>query len=176
MSNRTHPFSPVAAHGPAGPGRAAALLPAAAAILTAVVGGAAASDAAGFYAQLDRPSWAPPAWLFGPAWTVLYLMIAVAGWRVLRAVSWREHAPTLSVYALQFVLNGLWSWLFFAWHSGAWAFAGALALAGSVLLNVWLFWRLQALAGALLLPYAAWVSFASLLTWSVWQRNPQLLG
>ena len=144
--------------------------------VAAAVGGLATVDAPAFYAQLDRPPWAPPAWLFGPAWAVLYTLMAIAAWWVWRAVGWPRARPALGVYAAQLLANALWSWLFFAWRHGAWAFAGALALWALAAATLVVFWRVHRPACWLLLPYLAWVSYATALTWSVWQRNPGLLG
>lgn len=142
----------------------------------AAIGGAVTAQAAGsFYAQLERPRWAPPAWLFGPAWTVLYISIGTAAWLV-----WRRHglagAPgAFAVYGVQLLLNAAWSWFFFVRRSGAQAFAEVALLWLSVAAMLVAFGRLEPLAGWLLVPYLAWVSFAAALTWSVWRRNPTLL-
>lgn len=144
--------------------------------VAAAAGGLATADAPTFYAQLDRPPWAPPAWLFGPAWGLLYTLMAIAAWLVWRAAGWPGARAPLLVYAAQLVVNALWSWLFFAWRDGTWAFVGVLVLWALVAATLFAFWRVRRPAGLLLLPYLAWVSFAAALTWSVWQRNPALLG
>lgn len=137
----------------------------------ATVGALGSAQAPVFYAQLNQPAWAPPTWLFGPAWTVLYLLMAVAAWRVARA----GRSPALLVYLVQLALNALWSWLFFGWHMGAAAFACIVVLWLLIAATIVLFRRIDRLAAALLLPYIAWVSFASALCFSIWQRNPALL-
>ncbi|RZT10765.1 TspO and MBR related proteins [Duganella sp. CF402] len=139
--------------------------------LFAVVASLGSLQAPTFYAQLNQPDWAPPAWLFGPVWTLLYLMMAVAAWRVARA----GRSPALIVYLVQLVLNALWSWLFFSWHMGAAAFACIVVLWLLIAATIVLFRRIDGVAAALLLPYIAWVSFASALCFSIWQRNPGLL-
>ena len=144
--------------------------------IAAAIGGLASVDAPAFYAQLDRPAWAPPAWLFGPAWGVLYTLMAVAAWLLWRAVGWQRARGALAVYLAQLLANALWSWLFFAWRQGAGAFAGAVVLWLLVAATVFAFRRVHRPAGLLLWPYLAWVSYATALTWSVWQRNPGLLG
>lgn len=141
----------------------------------AAIGGYASSQAGAFYAQLDRPDWAPPAWLFGPAWTALYLMMAVAAWRVQRAAGAGGALPELTLYAVQLVFNALWTWLFFAWQLGAWSFAEILLLWLLIAATIRAFWRRDRGAGMLLLPYIAWVSFATCLCYSIWQRNPTIL-
>jgi tryptophan-rich sensory protein len=146
-------------------------------VLLACVGalGALASrDAASFYAQLARPAWAPPGWLFGPVWTALYALMAIAAWRVSRVPDRRGRPLTL--FLLQLAANALWSWLFFAWHLGAAAFADVLVLDALVIATMAAFHRHDRIAALLLLPYLAWIAFATALTWSVWQRNPALLG
>ncbi|MYM67603.1 tryptophan-rich sensory protein [Pseudoduganella sp. FT55W] len=138
----------------------------------AALGAAGSASAPVFYAQLDQPSWAPPAWLFGPAWTLLYLLMAVAAWRIART----EHAkPALQLYVAQLVLNALWSWLFFAWHQGALAFACIIVLWLMIAATIVVFKRRDRIAAALLLPYIGWVSFATALCFSIWQRNPGML-
>ncbi len=138
----------------------------------AALGAAGSAAAPVFYAQLERPGWAPPAWLFGPAWTVLYLLMAVAAWRIARTA----HAtPALRLYLGQLVLNALWSWLFFAWRQGALAFACIVVLWLMIAATIAAFKQRERLAAALLLPYIGWVSFATALCYSIWQRNPDLL-
>lgn len=146
------------------------------AFVAAAIGAAATADAPGFYAQLDRPTWAPPAWLFGPVWSLLYVLMGVAAWLV-----WRRHGMAgarwpLALFLAQLVANALWSWLFFGWQLGALAFAGVLLLAVLVAATGIAFGRVHRLAAALFAPYLAWVAFASALTFSVWQRNPGLLA
>ncbi len=144
--------------------------------VAAALGAWASRDAPGFYAALVKPDWAPPAGVFGPVWTVLYLMMAIAAWLVWKVRGFSTAPRTLTLYLVQLAANALWSWLFFGWHLGAAAFYEVLVLWLLVLATVVTFWRARRLAGALLLPYLAWVSFASALTFAVWQRNPQLLG
>lgn len=139
----------------------------------AAVGAIASADAAPFYAKLSKPSWSPPGWLFGPVWSVLYALMGVAAWLVWRAPGSKTVA--LGLFVAQLAANALWSWLFFAWHQGALAAIEVLVLLALIVWTVIAFWRISRLAAALLVPYFLWVSFASLLTWSVWQRNPSLL-
>ena len=146
------------------------------AFAAAAVGGVASADAGEFYRQLDRPAWAPPGWLFGPVWTVLYALQGVAAWLVWRGRGVRAAAVPLAVFLAQLAVNALWSWLFFAWRRGALAFGEVLLLDALLVATVVLFWRVRPLAGVLLLPYLLWVAFATALTYSVWQRNPTLLG
>ncbi len=145
------------------------------AFAAAAVGAVATVDAGSFYASLARPSWAPPGWAFGPVWTVLYLLMAVAAWLVWQAPAGRACRLALTLFIVQLAANALWSWLFFAWRSGAAAFAEVLLLLALIAATIAAFWRLRPLAGVLMLPYLAWVSFATALTWAVWQDNPDLL-
>jgi tryptophan-rich sensory protein len=94
---------------------------------------------------------------------------------------WRERDQPLArlgvkLFVAQLVVNALWSWLFFAWRKGAFAFADIVVLIVLLLATIVVFWRVRPLAGALLVPYLAWVAFAAALNYSVWQRNPTLLG
>lgn len=143
--------------------------------VAAAAGAAASVNAAGFYATLDRPAWAPPSWLFGPVWTVLYLLIAVAAWLVWRERDSRKVMPALSLMIIQLAANALWTWIFFAWRQGGWALAEIIVLWILIVATMAAFWRIRTVAGALFVPYLAWVSFAAALTYSLWQRNPQLL-
>ena len=145
-------------------------------IIAAVLGGIANANAGNFYSQLDQPTWAPPGWLFGPVWGVLYLMMSVAAWLVWKTHGFRGARVALGLFLFQLALNSLWTWLFFAWHLGALSFAEIVALWISILATLISFWRLRPLAGALLIPYLAWVSFATVLAYAMWVRNPGLLG
>jgi translocator protein len=146
--------------------------------LTLLVGGIAAVasvDARDFYAQLQKPAWAPPAWVFGPVWTLLYMCMAVSAWLVWRERSWARARGSLGLFVAQLVVNALWSWLFFAWHRGGPAFADVLLLFTLIVCTIVAFSRIRKLAAWLLAPYLAWVCFASVLNYVVWQLNPQLL-
>ena len=143
--------------------------------VAAALGALASTQAASLYALLSRPSWAPPAAWFGPVWSVLYVLMAVAAWMVWRESKQSSARTPLLLFVLQLAFNALWSWLFFAWRLGALAFIDALLLLALIAATVVSFWRVSRLAGALLLPYLAWVSFATVLTWVVWRNNPGLL-
>ena len=148
-----------------------------AAFAAGAVGAVASVDAASFYAQLTKPSWAPPAWVFGPVWSALYALMAVAAWLVWRSVrsTAGSRAVALGLFGVQLAANVLWSWLFFAWHRGALAAVEVLVLVALIVATVVAFWRISRPAALLLVPYLAWVSFASVLTWAVWRSNPGLL-
>lgn len=144
--------------------------------VAAGIGALASVDAAAFYAQLGRPAWAPPAAVFGPVWTTLYALMAIAAWLVWRRLGWRGARTALALFLVQLAVNALWSWLFFVWHLGAGAFIGVVMLWGLIATTLIAFWRKDRLAGVLLVPYLLWVTLASALTWAVWQANPILLG
>jgi tryptophan-rich sensory protein len=143
---------------------------------TSAVGAVASVQARSFYGQLTQPAWAPPGWLFGPAWTTLFTLMAIAAWLVWRSGGFRENRIALTLFLVQLSLNALWSWLFFAWNRGALAFVDIIVLWLFIVATLVSFWRANRLAGALLIPYVLWVSFAAALNYSVWQLNPQFLG
>lgn len=144
--------------------------------VAAALGGAASIEAGPFYAGLLRPQWAPPAAIFGPVWTVLYLLMGVAAWLVWRVGGWRAARAALTLFLVQLAFNALWSWLFFGWHLGALALVDILLLWALIGATLIAFWRIRPLGGALLAPYLLWVSFAAALNYSVWRLNPQVLG
>lgn len=139
----------------------------------AAVGAVASIHAPSFYAQLIKPSWAPPASVFGPVWSVLYVLMGASAWLVWRSLPPRWDA--LALFLAQLAANALWSWLFFAWHQGGLATAEVLLLLMLIALTMRSFWSGSRLAVLLLLPYLFWVGFASMLTWSIWQRNRGLV-
>jgi benzodiazapine receptor len=139
------------------------------------LGAVASVDAREFHATLTQPSWAPPAAVFGPVWTVLYVSMAVSAWLVWRERGFSRARGALGLFIVQLGANALWSWLFFAWHRGAWAFADILLLLALLVATLIAFARIRKLAAVLLVPYLSWVSFATALNYSVWQLNPRLL-
>lgn len=140
------------------------------------IGAVASIQSKSFYAQLVQPGWAPPGSVFGPVWTVLYALMAVAAWLVWRRGGFQTDRLALSLFLVQLALNALWTWLFFAWHQGAWALLDVVILWLLVATTLVLFWRARPLAGLLLVPYLGWISFATALNYAVWQLNPQVLG
>jgi tryptophan-rich sensory protein len=144
--------------------------------VAAAVGGIASIEAKVFYGQLIQPGWAPPPWLFGPVWTILYTMMAVAAWQVWLAGGFRNNQTAFALFFVQLVLNSLWSWLFFVWKLGQLAFFEVLLLWVFILAVIISFWRVRAIAGGLLVPYLLWVSFAAFLNLVLWRSNPQVLG
>ena len=143
--------------------------------IAAALGGLASARAADFYSTLDRPAWAPPSWLFGPVWTVLYILIAIAAWLVWRERGWQGARGALSLFLVQLALNALWTWIFFAWRMGAVALAEIVVLALLIMATMAAFARVRTAAAVLLVPYLLWVLFATALTAAIWRANPGLL-
>ncbi|MGY6710533.1 MAG: TspO/MBR family protein [Rhizobiaceae bacterium] len=123
-----------------------------------------------WYEKLDKPSWTPPNWLFGPVWSVLYLMMAVAGWLVWINLGL---SAALVMWGVQLVLNGMWSWLFFGLRRMDIAFVDVVFLWLSIAAFILLVATPVPLAALLFVPYLVWVTIASALNLSVWRRNPQ---
>jgi tryptophan-rich sensory protein len=140
------------------------------------VGAIASAQAASFYGRLVQPGWAPPAWLFGPVWTVLYALMAVAAWLVWRERGFRGARAALWLFVAQLAANALWTWLFFGLHLGAVALAEIVVLWLLIAATIWTFWPVHRLAALLLVPYLVWVSFAAGLTLALWRLNPGVLG
>ncbi len=122
-----------------------------------------------WYAALEKPAWTPPSWLFGPVWTVLYVMIAVAGWLVWQRES-RVGTP-LVLWGAQLALNGVWSWLFFGLERPGLAALDIIVLLVLIATTALVFMRISRVAALLLVPYLAWVGFASALNIAIWQLN-----
>ena len=135
------------------------------------LGALATRDARAFYGGLVKPAWAPPGWLFGPVWTTLYVMMGVAAWLVWRNAGWAGATGALSLFVAQLVCNAAWSWFFFAWRRGALAFADIVILLILIVATLIAFGRVHRLAAVLLVPYLAWVTFATVLTHAVWRAN-----
>lgn len=144
--------------------------------VAAAIGAIASGQAGDFYAALIRPDWAPSARVFGPVWTLLYALMAIAAWLV-----WQEHRRKLAqigvlFFLLQLVLNALWSWLFFHWNKGALALLDILLLWALIFVTLLIFWRVRPWAGVLLIPYLLWVAFACALNYAIWRLNPSVLA
>ena len=102
--------------------------------------------------------------------------MGIAAWLAWRPGGFATARTALTLFLVQLALNALWSWLFFGWHRARLAFADVLLLWAAIVATLACFWRIRPLAGALLVPYLLWVSFATALNYSVWQLNPQALG
>jgi benzodiazapine receptor len=124
---------------------------------------------AGYYASLVKPSWSPPAWLFGPVWTALYLMMAAAAWFVWRQGGWRVQRGPLGLYLLQLALNALWTPVFFGLRSPGLALVVIVLLGVAIVLTGRAFRPVSRMASWLLVPYLVWVVFAAALNFSIWR-------
>jgi benzodiazapine receptor len=124
-----------------------------------------------WYARLRKPAFTPPGWIFGPVWTVLYILMGVAAWRVWEQRRRRPVALPLALFAVQLVLNAAWTGLFFGLRSPAAAFADIVALWLALAATAWAFFRASRPAGWLLVPYLAWVTFAAALNLAIWRLN-----
>jgi benzodiazapine receptor len=124
-----------------------------------------------WYADLVKPTWNPPGWVFGPVWTALYIMMAVAAWLVWRQGGWKRQRRPLTLYLMQWLLNAIWTPLFFALHQPGWAFAEILVLLATILVTILMFGRVRLTAALLLVPYALWTAFAAVLNFTIWRLN-----
>jgi tryptophan-rich sensory protein len=141
-------------------------------LAVSLIGGLVTAESVGsWYRTLQKPSFNPPDWVFAPVWTLLYLLIAVAGWRVWRARGFAAARHAWAAYAVQLALNLAWSLLFFGGRTIGTALVDILLLLAAICANAVLFWRIDRLAGWLLAPYAAWVAFASVLNFALWRLN-----
>lgn len=124
-----------------------------------------------WYADLSKPAWTPPDSIFGPVWSLLYALMAVALWLVWRKVDEADFALPTVVFGVQLVLNVVWSMLFFGIRRPDLAFAEVILLWLAILATAVTFWPHSRLAAALLTPYLAWVGFASALNLAIWRMN-----
>lgn len=125
-----------------------------------------------WYQTIDRPSWNPPNWIFGPVWTALYILMGVALFLV-----WKDKSAggvkkfALLLFVVQMLLNFFWSIIFFSLQQPGWAFAEIVLLWLFILITIFAFARLNNMAAWLLVPYVSWVSFAAILNFTIWQLN-----
>lgn len=124
----------------------------------------------GWYRTLEKPSWIPPSWVFGPVWSLLYLMMAVAAWLVWRKAGTTPPLP-LALFFVQLALNLEWSFLFFGAKRPDLAFIDIVLLWLAIAATIWAFSRVSTVAAWLMVPYILWVSFASALNFTIWQMN-----
>ncbi len=124
-----------------------------------------------WYRTLHKPAWNPPDWLFGPVWTLLYVFMAVAAWRVWRHSEARAARRTLILFGVQLALNTIWSVLFFGLRRPDLAFVEVIVFWAVLVALLVRFWHADRIATALWAPYVAWVSFASVLNGTVWWLN-----
>jgi benzodiazapine receptor len=124
-----------------------------------------------WYAQLKKPTWNPPNSVFAPVWTTLYLLMAAAAWLVWRRYGLGGALVPLILFVVQLLLNAAWTWLFFGLHRIRGALIDIVILWVMILATLSFFLKLSLLAGILLMPYLAWVSFAAALNWTIWRIN-----
>jgi len=125
-----------------------------------------------WYAVLNKPLWTPPSWVFGPVWSLLYLMMGIAAWLVWREAGLGQAKLALGLFVFQIALNALWSYLFFGHQRPDWALMEIVILWLVIGATTIAFWKYNRLASWLFVPYWAWVSFATLLNWQIWRLNP----
>jgi tryptophan-rich sensory protein len=125
-----------------------------------------------WYVTLEKPSWNPPNWIFGPVWTCLYIAMAIAAWLVWRKEGIAGARAQLLLFAGQLILNAAWSFLFFGLRNPGLALVDIVLLWLSILATLLAFAKVSGWAAALFLPYLAWVSFATALNWALWRMNP----
>lgn len=132
---------------------------------------ATTSEITGWYRTITKPSWNPPDWVFGPVWTTLYVLMAIAAWLVWKPNGFRAAATPLTLFGLQLGLNCAWSFIFFGMHEPGWAFGEILLMWLAIVATMVTFNSHSKLAVCLLSPYLAWVSFASVLNFTIWRLN-----
>lgn len=132
-------------------------------------GWAVSGSVSGWYTTINKPTWNPPNWVFGPVWTVLYIMMAVAAWLVWRTKD--KIAPAMILYFSQLALNFAWSILFFGARSPWLGLVDITMLWLAIVATMLAFFGRSTMAGLLLIPYLAWVSFAAVLNFTIWRLN-----
>jgi tryptophan-rich sensory protein len=141
-------------------------------LAAAAIGGSlTASSVGGWYQTLAKPALTPPDWVFGPVWTTLYLMMAVAAWLVWRRGGWRAQRGPLVLFFIHLAINVAWSGVFFGLQSPGGGFAVIVLLWLAIVATAAVFWRHSRAAALLLMPYLVWVSYASYLNFAIWQLN-----
>lgn len=124
-----------------------------------------------WYAELAKPSWTPPNWIFGPVWSLLYVMIAVSGWLIYKAEYSRQRFIALTLYSVQLALNFIWSFLFFSLRSPILGLIDIVILCVLIILTIITAWPVRSLASLLLTPYLIWVIYATSLNAGIWFLN-----
>lgn len=124
-----------------------------------------------WYRSLNKPQWTPPGSIFGPVWTALYLLMGIAAWLVWQRGGVFPVKAAMILFAIQLLLNGAWSWIFFGMHRPDLAFFEILFLWMAIAATTVAFFRHSQLAAWLLIPYLGWVSFAAVLNFTIWRMN-----
>lgn len=136
------------------------------------IGGAiTATSVDTWYQALEKPPFNPPDWVFAPVWTLIYLLMAVAGWRIWRTPASAARGNALLLFAVQLVLNLVWSLVFFGFQQIGMALVEIATLLAAILANSIVFWRIDRAAGVLFVPYVLWVAYATVLNLSLWVLN-----
>ena len=125
----------------------------------------------GWYKTITKPTWNPPDYVFGPVWTTLFITMAIAGWLVWKPAGFKAVMVPLSLFGIQLVLNVAWSWVFFGLHQPGWAVIEIIVLWAVIVATTVTFFRSSKVAGWLMVPYLAWVSFAALLNAAIYRLN-----
>lgn len=139
--------------------------------VAAAAGAVTAESVASWYPTLNKPAFTPPDWVFAPVWTVLYAAMAVAGWRVWRKVGFAGGRSALTLFAVQLLLNGAWSFLFFGAHLIGAALVEIVVLLLVIAATTLAFRRIDRIAGLLFVPYLLWVGYATALNAGIWLVN-----
>ena len=137
----------------------------------AVGGLATATSVNGWYPEINKPSWNPPGWVFGPVWSALYLMMGISAWLVWKSTSFENSKLALGWFGFHLLLNVLWSIVFFGLKQPGWAVVEIVVLWLSIVLTMVFFFRHSRLAAGILVPYWLWVSFATFLNYTIWTLN-----
>lgn len=140
-------------------------------VISGLGGAITATSVDSWYQALRKPTFNPPDWVFAPVWTTLYILMGVAAWRVWRLRPFKTNGKALSVFAGQLGLNLAWSVLFFGLQRIDLALVEIVILLFTIIANAIMFWRIDRLAGALFVPYVAWVTYATALNASLWLLN-----
>ena len=138
----------------------------------AVSGFFTSSEIPGWYQTINKPTWNPPSWLFGPVWTTLYVMMGIALFLVWKSDASQSVKKTaIILFAAQLVLNFFWSFIFFNQHQIGWAVVEIITMWVFILLTIFAFAPISKIAAWLLVPYISWVSFATILNYTIWKLN-----
>jgi translocator protein len=129
------------------------------------------SSDSSWYRDINKPSFNPPSWIFGPVWTLLFTLMGISLYLVWTSSSSNIKLMALTLFIIQFFFNIAWSYLFFGLNKPSWSFIEILFLLGFIFLTAFYFFKVNKTAGYLLIPYFLWVSFASLLNYSIWRLN-----
>jgi len=124
-----------------------------------------------WYLDLNKPTWNPPGWIFGPVWTCLYLSMGIAAWMIWKTPKEAPRQKALTFFGIQLILNAIWSPVFFGLHNMGMAFVVIIGLWLAIGITLLSFLKVNRKAGWMLLPYLLWVSFASFLNFTLWRMN-----